>query len=110
MVYLNSDNDRPSELSAAQFRPNRSYSIRTQVWPPATRRAAWDGMWANMTSRSGRERLILSSPPIGPADTTFTLRIEATGGRWEREACAGHRDRLRQKESILTSIRGHGPG
>ena len=68
------------------------------------RRATWDGMWVNLTSRSGRERLLLSSPPIGPVDTTFTLRIEATGGRWEREACAGHRDRLRQKERILTSM------
>jgi len=105
MVYLKSDNDRASELSAAQFRPNRSYSIRTQAWPPASRLGRY--VWANVTSRSGLERLLLSSPPIGPADTTFTLRIEATGGRWEREACAGYRDRLRQTERILTSINVH---
>ena len=54
-----------------------------------------------------RERLLLSSPPIGPADTTFTLQIEANGVRWEREACAGYRDRLRQTERILTSINVH---
>ena len=96
MVYLNS-----RRLSSDQT-AHTPYALRHGL-----RRAAWDGMWANVTSRSGLERLLLSSPPIGPADTTFTLRIEATGGRWEREACAGYRDRLRQTERILTSINVH---